>query len=160
MSTGSATSMYLIFISRGKSISSLTSQSLLTSTDESRGFSWASGRKEDMLTNVDSSKKYQVLFLAFNEQYIWLKRTANLNVLSSLFCFKVVIDNNKITELKKEPDITWDFWSHFWRTPNCFWNFFWSRIRSLKTHWVQLQTQSKCIHSTSVRRWFLTSPSA
>lgn len=39
MSMGSATSMYLIFISRGKSISSLTSQSLLTSTEESLGFS-------------------------------------------------------------------------------------------------------------------------
>ena len=42
MSSGSATSLYLIFISRGKSISSFTSQSLLTSTEESRGFSWAS----------------------------------------------------------------------------------------------------------------------
>ena len=41
MSTGSATSMYLIFISLGKSISSFTSQSLLTSTEESLGFSWA-----------------------------------------------------------------------------------------------------------------------
>lgn len=39
MSTGSATSMYLIFISLGKSISSFTSHSLLTSTDESLGFS-------------------------------------------------------------------------------------------------------------------------
>lgn len=43
MSTGSATSMYLIFISLGKSISSFTSQSLLTSTEESLGFSWAKG---------------------------------------------------------------------------------------------------------------------
>lgn len=41
MSAGSATSMYLIFISLGKSISSFTSQSLLTSTEESLGFSWA-----------------------------------------------------------------------------------------------------------------------
>lgn len=41
MSEGSATSMYLIFISLGKSISSFTSQSLLTSTEESLGFSWA-----------------------------------------------------------------------------------------------------------------------
>lgn len=52
MSTGSATSMYLIFISRGKSISSLTSQSLLTSTEESLGFSCAwsgSGRKCHMI---------------------------------------------------------------------------------------------------------------
>lgn len=33
--------MYLIFISLGKSISSFTSHSLLTSTEESLGFSWA-----------------------------------------------------------------------------------------------------------------------
>lgn len=31
---------------------------------------------------------------------------------------------------------TWDFWSHFWRTPNCFWNFFCRRMRSLdRTTW-------------------------
>lgn len=33
--------MYLIFMRRGKSISSFTSQSLRTSTEESLGFSWA-----------------------------------------------------------------------------------------------------------------------
>lgn len=38
MSCGSDTSRYRIFISRGKSISSFTSQSLRTSTEESRGF--------------------------------------------------------------------------------------------------------------------------
>lgn len=41
MSAGSATSMYLIFMSLGKSISSFTSQSLRTSTEESLGLSWA-----------------------------------------------------------------------------------------------------------------------
>ena len=47
MSVGSSTSMYLIFIKRGKSISSFTSQSLRTSTDESRGFNWALTNKDE-----------------------------------------------------------------------------------------------------------------
>jgi len=68
MSTGSDTSMYLIFISLGKSISSFTSQSLLTSTEESLGFSWACDEQtEDMSSETLWQKLiFQPLFLFLN----------------------------------------------------------------------------------------------
>lgn len=46
--------MYLIFMSLGKSISSFTSQSLRTSTEESLGLSWVWGHGRRVRMNVES----------------------------------------------------------------------------------------------------------
>lgn len=42
---------------------------------------------------------------------------------------KALYLRNTATKLSSEG--TCDFWSHFCRTPNCFWNFFCRRMRSL-----------------------------
>lgn len=87
MSEGSATSMYLIFMRRGKSISSFTSQSLRTSTDESLGFSWACNRMcnnwEQLISHNDTEHQSTSVHKGtINPSWISYKWAASLPVTS------------------------------------------------------------------------------
>lgn len=100
-----------------------------------------------------------VTLKGMNKKKIVWNRKLSLKKMGKIYWYKAKLKWRwkslwlKIKKKKRDDKFafyTCDFWSHFCRTPNCFWNFFCRRIRSLsrERRWVSVLKSYPSTHTS------------